>query len=283
MPVTTTGMVSGLTALRGATACHQRPASLRSRSPRTVSHGRAFTTTGTRCSTSSGIDVPLPPKNPRSGGGSARPGFDRLLVAIWEGRVGIVLAAAASRLAGNGRDGHTLLEFCGLVNCLLADEEAVYHSRLPNEVGRVVKPVFIENERYAQRADLQQTIPVARVTGEPRDFQPHDHADVTEADVGDDPLEVGPLGLRRARDPQVIIDDHDPVGRPAERKGPPLRGVLPVAPAERRAPTALGARQRAVCRRRAGGALPDAAGGPEGGCLITSDSRSTTSDNISGP
>ena len=69
----------------------------------------------------------------RSGGGSARPGFERLLVAICEGRVGIVLAVEASRLARNGRDWHTLLEFCGLVNCLLADEAAVYDPRLPND------------------------------------------------------------------------------------------------------------------------------------------------------
>ncbi|WP_201742208.1 serine integrase family protein [Mangrovicoccus ximenensis] len=44
----------------------------------------------------------------RSGGGIVGPGFERLLPAICEGRVGLVLAR-------NGRDWHTLLEFCGLV------------------------------------------------------------------------------------------------------------------------------------------------------------------------
>ncbi len=69
----------------------------------------------------------------RSGGGIARPGFERLLLAICEGRVGIVLAVEASRLARNGRDWHTLLEFCGLVGCLLADEDGLYDPRLPND------------------------------------------------------------------------------------------------------------------------------------------------------
>jgi excisionase family DNA binding protein len=69
----------------------------------------------------------------RSGGGAARPGFERLLVSICEGRVGLVLAVEASRLARNGRDWHTLLEFCGLVGCLLADEDGVYDARLPND------------------------------------------------------------------------------------------------------------------------------------------------------
>jgi DNA invertase Pin-like site-specific DNA recombinase len=69
----------------------------------------------------------------RSGGGIVRPGFERLLGAICEGRVGIVLAIEASRLARNGRDWHTLLEFCGLVGCLLADEDGVYDAKLPND------------------------------------------------------------------------------------------------------------------------------------------------------
>ena len=47
----------------------------------------------------------------RSGGGAAQPSFERLLVAICEGRVGIVLSLEASRLARNGRDWHTLLVF----------------------------------------------------------------------------------------------------------------------------------------------------------------------------
>jgi DNA invertase Pin-like site-specific DNA recombinase len=69
----------------------------------------------------------------RSGAGIIRPGFEKLLAAICEGRVGIVLSIEASRLARNGRDWHTLLEFCGLVNTLIVDEDGVYDPRLPND------------------------------------------------------------------------------------------------------------------------------------------------------
>src|SRR6204780_644546 len=69
----------------------------------------------------------------RSGGGIARPGFERLLAAICEGRVGAVLAIEASRLARNGRDWHTLIEFCGLVGTILLDEDGVYDPRHPND------------------------------------------------------------------------------------------------------------------------------------------------------
>ena len=69
----------------------------------------------------------------RSGSGVDRPGFEQLLRAICEGRVGIVFALEASRLSRNGRDWHTLLEFCGLVGCVLADEDGVYDTRLAND------------------------------------------------------------------------------------------------------------------------------------------------------
>ena len=59
----------------------------------------------------------------RSGGGINRPGFERLLAAICEGRVGAVFAIEASRLARNGRDWHTLIEFCGLVGTVIVDED----------------------------------------------------------------------------------------------------------------------------------------------------------------
>ena len=69
----------------------------------------------------------------RSGGGAARPGFEKLLAAICAGRVGAGLSIEASRLARNGRDWHTLLEFCGLVGTLLVDEEGVYDPRAIND------------------------------------------------------------------------------------------------------------------------------------------------------
>ena len=69
----------------------------------------------------------------RSGAGARRPGFEKLLAAICEGRVGAVFSLEASRLAGNGRDWHTLLEFCGLVGTLIVDEDGVYDPASPND------------------------------------------------------------------------------------------------------------------------------------------------------
>lgn len=69
----------------------------------------------------------------RSGGGAHRPGFERLLAALCEGIVGAVFCIEASRLARNGRDWHTLLEFCRLVDALIVDEDGIYDPRQPND------------------------------------------------------------------------------------------------------------------------------------------------------
>jgi DNA invertase Pin-like site-specific DNA recombinase len=71
--------------------------------------------------------------NVASGGGIAGPGFERLLATICDSRVGAVLAIEASRLARNGRDWHTLIEFCGLVGTLIVDEDGIYDPRHPND------------------------------------------------------------------------------------------------------------------------------------------------------
>src|SRR3974377_1487955 len=69
----------------------------------------------------------------RSGGGIARPGFERLLAAICDGRVGAGLAIERSRRARNGGDWHTLIEFCGLVGAIILDEDGIYDPRHPND------------------------------------------------------------------------------------------------------------------------------------------------------
>ena len=69
----------------------------------------------------------------RSAGGAERPGFQRLLAAVCAKEAGIVFSTDASRLSRNGREWHTLLEFCGVVGCLLGDRETIYDPRLAND------------------------------------------------------------------------------------------------------------------------------------------------------
>ena len=81
----------------------------------------------------------------RSGGGTVRPGYDRLLAAVCRGEVGAVLSLEASRLARNGREWHTLIDYCGLVGCLLADETSVY------DPATARRPPAARHEGHGQR------------------------------------------------------------------------------------------------------------------------------------
>ena len=62
--------------------------------------------------------------------GTRRSGFEQLLRAVCAGEVGAVFSIEASRLARNGREWHTLLDFCALVGVLLIDADKVYDPRL---------------------------------------------------------------------------------------------------------------------------------------------------------
>ncbi|PPQ33468.1 recombinase family protein [Rhodopila globiformis] len=91
----------------------------------------------------------------RSGSGVARPGFDRLLTAIGRGEVGAVFAIEASRLARNGRDWHTLLEFCAIVGTLIIDEDGIYDPRSSDDQMMLgLKGAFsvMESSAIRQRA-----------------------------------------------------------------------------------------------------------------------------------
>jgi DNA invertase Pin-like site-specific DNA recombinase len=62
-----------------------------------------------------------------------RSGFERLLAAVCAGEVGAIFAFEASRLARNGREWHTLLELCAVVDTVLIDTEAVYDPKFTND------------------------------------------------------------------------------------------------------------------------------------------------------
>jgi excisionase family DNA binding protein len=103
----------------------------------------------------------------RSGGGQVRPGFERLLAAICAGTAGAVLAIEASRLARNGRDWHTLLEFCAFVNSLIIDEDGIYDPHLINDrllLG--LKGTFSELELSIFRQRSREALRLKAARGE---------------------------------------------------------------------------------------------------------------------
>ncbi|MEM5292676.1 recombinase family protein, partial [Paraburkholderia sabiae] len=131
----------------------------------------------------------------RSGSGNHRPGFERLLVALCSGEVGAVFCIEASRLARNGRDWHTLLEFCRLVGCLLIDEDGIYDPRQPNDrlllgmkgtLSEMELSTFRQRsqaalDQKAKRGELFTSVPIGYVRAQGNRIEMDPDARVREA------------------------------------------------------------------------------------------------------
>jgi DNA invertase Pin-like site-specific DNA recombinase len=95
----------------------------------------------------------------RSASGIHRVGFEALLGALCEGKVGAVFCAEASRLARNGRDWHTLLEFRSLVDTLIIDATNIYDPKQADDRALLgLKGTFSEMELSAFRSRAQAAI-----------------------------------------------------------------------------------------------------------------------------
>src|SRR6266511_4349543 len=94
----------------------------------------------------------------RSGQTAAhRSGFQRLVAEVGLGQVGVVLMLEAARLARNHGDWYQLIEICGVSRTLIADEQAVYDPREPNDrllLG--VKGTLSEAELFTLRTRLYE-------------------------------------------------------------------------------------------------------------------------------
>lgn len=66
-------------------------------------------------------------------GATDRSGFELLMQDICTSNVGAIFSVDASRLARNGREWHTLLELCGVVDTLLIDHDSVYDPSSSND------------------------------------------------------------------------------------------------------------------------------------------------------
>jgi DNA invertase Pin-like site-specific DNA recombinase len=113
-------------------------------------------------------------------GNTTRKGFELMASEVALGRVGIILAIEVSRLARNNAEWYRLLDFCGLTNTLIGDEDGVYHPGLYNDrllLG--LKGTMSEAELYvirarlnggilskAARGELRRSLPIGFIWGE---------------------------------------------------------------------------------------------------------------------
>jgi len=93
---------------------------------------------------------------------------------------------------------------------LQAQQEAVV------ETLQVVDPVGVDDRRVGQRAELEQTLEVRVGARQPRDLQAEDRTHLAQADPPDQLLVPLPRLRVATGDPQIAVDDEDPLVLPAE-------------------------------------------------------------------
>jgi DNA invertase Pin-like site-specific DNA recombinase len=102
-----------------------------------------------------------------------RNGFHRIIAEVTMEHVGLIIGIEMSRLARSNKDWHHLLEMCALFGTLLADEDALYDPRDPNDrLFLGLKGTMSEYETFtmhkrleraklqkAERGELIQSVP----------------------------------------------------------------------------------------------------------------------------
>jgi hypothetical protein len=145
---------------------------------------------------------------------------------------------ARAVMGQSSREGQAQLAPCRFLALALVEAHPdLMQLRLAHDAGQaqeqavvvgagIVEPLAIGDEHPEQGAQLEQLMPVAVVAREPGGIQADDQAGVAEPDLGDELLEAGPFGAARARFAEILVDDVDPLARPAEPDGTVDQAVL---------------------------------------------------------
>src|SRR3954447_14911282 len=90
----------------------------------------------------------------------------------------------------------------------------------------IIEPLAIGQDDAKQRAQFEQLMPIAVVARQPGGIQAEHQPGIAQPDLGDQPLETVPLGTRRPRLAEILVDDADALARPAEPDGTVDKTIL---------------------------------------------------------
>jgi hypothetical protein len=91
----------------------------------------------------------------------------------------------------------------------------------------IVDSILVENQGIGKSADLEQSMPIHRISREPGHLKAENDAGTSEADFCDQTLESFPVGCRSSRVAEVGIDDDDLILLPAKSDCMLPKRILP--------------------------------------------------------
>ena len=87
------------------------------------------------------------------------------------------------------------------------------------EEGGMIDAVGVSDQRIGEAAQLDEAMPIGVVARQARDLKPKHEADVRQGDFGGEPGETRSRDKAGAGEPEILIDDDDAIGGPAEFPG----------------------------------------------------------------
>ena len=94
------------------------------------------------------------------------------------------------------------------------------------EFGRVIDAVFIEDQCAAQGTELDQAVPIGRVSGQSGNLEAHHDAGSAQGNLTDEVLEAIACRGTGTGFAEIVVDHMDPLGRPAGADGPVTQSIL---------------------------------------------------------
>ena len=83
----------------------------------------------------------------------------------------------------------------------------------------MIDAVGVADQRIGEAAELDEPMPIGVVARQARDLEAKHEADVGEGDFGGEPGETRSRDKAGAGEPEILIDDDDAIGGPAELTG----------------------------------------------------------------
>jgi hypothetical protein len=136
------------------------------------------------------------------------------------GRADLELTAARLVEDAAAQAGSYYMEFGLAHRPFEAEQEPVVEGR------GVVDTVLVKDQGTAQRTELDQTVPIGRVSGQSGNLEAHHDAGSAQGNLTDEVLEA--VTRRRAGTgfTEIVIDHMDLFGRPARHDGAVAQGIL---------------------------------------------------------
>src|SRR5262245_40743130 len=92
----------------------------------------------------------------------------------------------------------------------------------------MIDAIGIANERIGKTGEIDETVPIGVIAGEPRDLETEHETDACESHFGGEAGKAGPCDRAGTGKPEILVNDNDSILRPAKFTSLDRKRILPL-------------------------------------------------------